>query len=214
MFSWCNGHRTLRCYLGSLWGTLSCRGSPDLFTRKTRHLRSIAFVVQHAKRTEWTSFNSRSPPAGKVEFMPLHLSGVVGFYGSSGYGFKVCVFAATGLIALLVSWSWGAMRGRLCAWTQTQCIVLKWSQHKWEMFNRIKLLSGPLFTYIILVEINIYSLDNCIRMIQLRLNVKRTFRMFFHWSQQTCKYTHQWLATCVGGTTRRLHGPLQTLTTV
>lgn len=32
-----------------------------------------------------------------MEFMSLHLSGVVSFYGSSGYGFKVCVFA--------VSWS-------------------------------------------------------------------------------------------------------------
>lgn len=84
---------------------LSCFGSLDLFTRKTRHLRSAAFVVQHAKHTEWTSFNSPTPPAGKVEFMSLHLSGVVSFYSASSYGFKVCVVAVTALILLLVGWS-------------------------------------------------------------------------------------------------------------
>lgn len=79
---WSDGHRTSRCYLGGLWGKLSGFGSLDLFTTETRHLRSIAFVVQHAKHTEWTSFNSLTPPAGKVEFMSLHLSGVVSFYSS------------------------------------------------------------------------------------------------------------------------------------
>lgn len=72
---------------------LSCFGSLDLFTRETRHLRSVAFVLRHAKHTERTSFNSLIPPAGKAEFMPPHLSGVVSFYSSSGYGFKVCVSA-------------------------------------------------------------------------------------------------------------------------
>lgn len=74
-----------------------------MFTTETRHLRSVAFVVQHAKHTEWTSFNSLTPPAGKVEFMSLHLSGVVSFYSASGYGLKVCVLAVTALI-LLIFW--------------------------------------------------------------------------------------------------------------
>lgn len=75
-----DGHSTRRCYLGGLWGKLFCFGSLDLFTRKTRHLRSAAFMVQHAKHTKWTSFNSLGPPAGKVEFMSPHLSGVLSFY--------------------------------------------------------------------------------------------------------------------------------------
>lgn len=80
----------------------TCFGSLDLFTRETRHLRSVGFVVQHAKHTEWMSFNSLTPPAGKVEFISLHLSGVVSFYSSTGYGFKVCVLAVSAPISLLV----------------------------------------------------------------------------------------------------------------
>lgn len=99
---WCDGHSTRRFYQGGLWGELSCFGSLDLFARETRHPRSVAFVLQHAKHTEWMSFNSLTPPAEKVEFMPLHLSGVVSFYSSSGYGFKVCILAVTALILLLV----------------------------------------------------------------------------------------------------------------
>lgn len=79
-----------------------CFGSLDLFTRKTRHLRSVAFVDQHAKHTKWTSFNSLTRPTGKVEFMSLRLSGVDSFYGSSGYGFKDSVLAVTALKLLLV----------------------------------------------------------------------------------------------------------------
>lgn len=73
----------------ALWGTLSCFGPLGLFIRKARHFCSDAFVVQHAKHTEWMSFNSPTPAAGKVEFMSLHLSGVVSFYSTSGYGSKV-----------------------------------------------------------------------------------------------------------------------------
>lgn len=98
----CDGQSTQRCYLGGLWGKRPCFGSADLLTRKARPLRSTAFVVQHAKHTKWTSFNSLTPPIGKVEFMSLHLSGMVSFYSASGYGFKVCVLAVAALTSLLV----------------------------------------------------------------------------------------------------------------
>lgn len=102
----CDRSSTQRCYLCSLWRTLSCFGPLGLFIRKARHFCSVAFVVQHAKHTEWTSLNSPTPTAGKVEFMSPHLSGVVSFYGASGYGFKVGFSRYCADIAAGVNMKW------------------------------------------------------------------------------------------------------------
>lgn len=120
VWMWRDGHSALRCYLAGLWGELSFFGSLDLFTTETRHLRSGAFVVQHAKHTVWTSLNSLTRPAGgkkEGEFMPVHLSGLVCFYSSTGCVLKVCVFAFTALMILLFRYGWRKSCKTEDAWT-------------------------------------------------------------------------------------------------
>lgn len=84
---WFDGHSTSRCYLCGPWGQRSFFASLDLFTTETRQLRFCGWTRLAHRPDVFPLTDSSCGESG------IYVLDMVGFYGSSGDGLKVCVWA-------------------------------------------------------------------------------------------------------------------------